>query len=537
MRPQGCTLAAALVASFVIGTGSANGQGTGSGESVFKIARPNVVTIKTSKGSGSGFVVNVTPVTEYSKGWREAFGVCLKELGIGTSTTKGAIADKTFIVTAYHVVANAQSIEIIDSSGHRSIPSLAYGYDEARDIAVLVVNSRIAEGLCLADYSRTNVGATVFVVGNPLGLLEDSMTAGILSAKRTAEDVPLIQFNAPISPGNSGGPVLNDKGEVIGMVLATIEDGQALNFGLASPIIKAALCMSKPSSKPSDFPLPSTRDKPIRSDSGGSSSVSGWPEAVKKAKYSGLVATIVNRGFAEFWKWILQYYDDISEESFNGSISLARLDSFTKLFPGSPSEFLPDGGQIMANTMDRSFGSECLERLHTVRLAALDYAKAEGRVFFEWQRLKVGAGERLDEYDELRVSASERFLNALQELHAFLLKSPYFSDAEYLTNLLEPVLMIVHGPTLDGLAHPDFAFTRTARIGYSTSSSVFRKDDVILGVRLASADEFMKIAGWRSVVEWFDKTRPNGRVAFQVRRGPDVIIVYGQYSAADHRGG
>ena len=80
------------------------------------------------------------------------------------------------------------------------------------------------------------MGEPVFVIGNPLGL-EHTLTTGIVSARRTYEGKKWIQMSAPISPGNSGGPVFDGKGKVIGVATAVIHGyGRAQNLNLAVPV-------------------------------------------------------------------------------------------------------------------------------------------------------------------------------------------------------------------------------------------------------------------------------------------------------------
>lgn len=75
------------------------------------------------------------------------------------------------------------------------------------------------------------VGSKVYAIGNPRGL-EGTISDGILSGKRENEGIEYLQITAPISPGNSGGPVLNEKGEVIGVSTFTFKNSQNLNFAM-----------------------------------------------------------------------------------------------------------------------------------------------------------------------------------------------------------------------------------------------------------------------------------------------------------------
>jgi len=84
------------------------------------------------------------------------------------------------------------------------------------------------------------VGDEVFVVGNPYGL-EGTLSQGIMSGLRSVGPDSLLQITAPISPGSSGGQVLNSQGEVIGVAVATLTDGQNLNFAIPVSYLKAFL--------------------------------------------------------------------------------------------------------------------------------------------------------------------------------------------------------------------------------------------------------------------------------------------------------
>jgi S1-C subfamily serine protease len=89
----------------------------------------------------------------------------------------------------------------------------------------------------LGDSEKVTVGESAVSIGNPLGL-EHTLTTGVVSSRRSYRGKNWIQISAPISPGNSGGPVFNERGEVIGITTATIGGGfvPAQNLNLAVPI-------------------------------------------------------------------------------------------------------------------------------------------------------------------------------------------------------------------------------------------------------------------------------------------------------------
>ena len=102
--------------------------------------------------------------------------------------------------------------------------------------------------LTLGDSDTVRIGETVYVAGNPKGL-EGTFSDGIISSRRDKLTKERLQMTAPISPGSSGGPVLNRKGEVIGVSFMTLQGGQNLNFAIPSKYLKKLLEQKK-SAKP-----------------------------------------------------------------------------------------------------------------------------------------------------------------------------------------------------------------------------------------------------------------------------------------------
>src|SRR5207302_1030236 len=104
--------------------------------------------------------------------------------------------------------------------------------DEKKDLAILKVISSDVRALKLGDSDKVAIGSSIVVMGNPEGL-EKSVTNGLVSGLRTIEEnQKLFQISAPISHGSSGGPVFDDNGQVIGVVVAFLKDGQNLNFAI-----------------------------------------------------------------------------------------------------------------------------------------------------------------------------------------------------------------------------------------------------------------------------------------------------------------
>ena len=113
--------------------------------------------------------------------------------------------------------------------------------DEEHELAILQVSAPAVEPLPIGDSKSVTVGEKIYVTGNPLGVLEGTFSDGIISAIRELNAKTLFQVTAPIAEGNSGGPVLNAEGEVIGVSIGTIPAGQNLNFAIPSIYLKALI--------------------------------------------------------------------------------------------------------------------------------------------------------------------------------------------------------------------------------------------------------------------------------------------------------
>jgi S1-C subfamily serine protease len=144
------------------------------------------------------------------------------------------------IITCNHVVSSAVSINVTFSNGNKYTAALK-GANANTDVAVLTTNAPQGEykPLLIVSSSKLRVGDPVIVIGTPYGL-EGSMSNGIVSATNRTISVDeqttmtnMIQTTAPLNPGNSGGPLMDYQGQVIGMADAIIQESQGI--GLAVP--------------------------------------------------------------------------------------------------------------------------------------------------------------------------------------------------------------------------------------------------------------------------------------------------------------
>lgn len=161
----------------------------------------------------------------------------------------GFLVAPNLLVTNAHV-ANAGNPVL--ATGPVRIPLKIVNLDTKNDLATLSFTADLtSKPLSLASQA-VNPGEQVYVIGNPEGL-EKTISQGIVSALRTDDGRELIQITAPISHGSSGGPVFNEKGEVIGVAVGMLGDGQNLNF--AVPVKYVSQLLAKKANSQEQFDL------------------------------------------------------------------------------------------------------------------------------------------------------------------------------------------------------------------------------------------------------------------------------------------
>ena len=145
-----------------------------------------------------------------------------------------------YIATCAHVVSGAKQLTVT-LNDDTSYEATIVGTDVRNDIAIIKIDAENLTPAALGDSAMLTVGEDVIAIGNPLGELRGTATSGIISAvKRTIEvegvEMELIQTDAAISPGNSGGGLFNASGKLIGIVNAKVSDSRAEGLGFAIPI-------------------------------------------------------------------------------------------------------------------------------------------------------------------------------------------------------------------------------------------------------------------------------------------------------------
>ena len=145
------------------------------------------------------------------------------------------IEDGNKIVTNYHVIAGTTSVRIKLTNGSVSSINTVLGINTEQDLAIL--ESSIKGNPLTLSIKTPEIGQDIIAIGNPIGL-EGTLSVGIVSGLRNDEDLVYYQVTAPISPGSSGGPIINEFGEVIGVSTFFVEGGQNLNFAMPAIYIK-----------------------------------------------------------------------------------------------------------------------------------------------------------------------------------------------------------------------------------------------------------------------------------------------------------
>jgi 2-alkenal reductase len=166
-----------------------------------------------------------------------------------TSTGSGAIISTDgYIVTNNHVIEGASRLRVLyaDGTGH---DATLIGTDPLNDIAVIQVTDPVPTIMVLGDSDALRQGEPVVAIGSPLGSYRNTVTVGVVSAlnRNVGNDAPegLIQTDAAINNGNSGGPLLNARGEIIGINTlvvrgssSSMDTAQGLGFAVPSTIVR-----------------------------------------------------------------------------------------------------------------------------------------------------------------------------------------------------------------------------------------------------------------------------------------------------------
>ena len=168
---------------------------------------------------------------------------------MGQYVTEGAgsgviIKENGYIITNNHVVAGASNI-IVTTTDETEYEATLIGADADTDVAVIKINAKGLKAATMGNSDQLNVGDLAVAIGNPLGELGGTVTAGIISALDRSLSIDgktmrLLQTDTSINPGNSGGGLFNQYGQLIGVVVAKSSGSDVEGLGFAIPINRAA---------------------------------------------------------------------------------------------------------------------------------------------------------------------------------------------------------------------------------------------------------------------------------------------------------
>ena len=202
------------------------------------VASGGMTTSQVSEMVSPSVVVITTEQVVYSQwSW---YGQNQVESGAGSGVI---ISSDGYILTCAHVVSGASQITV--TIGDTDYTATVVGKDDTSDVAVLKIDATGLTPATVGDSDSLSVGDSVLAVGNPLGQLGGTVTSGIVSALNrsvtirgtsSTNTMSLIQMDASVSPGNSGGGLFNMNGELIGLVNAKSSSSDAEGLGFAIPI-------------------------------------------------------------------------------------------------------------------------------------------------------------------------------------------------------------------------------------------------------------------------------------------------------------
>jgi S1-C subfamily serine protease len=187
--------------------------------------------------SVANVVENVSPAVVHvsiKRGVRDRRG---REMEVGGSGSGVIITPDGYIVTNCHVVENASEVDVILNDGMHCT-AMVVGKDAATDIALLSVGQSGLSAIPMGDSGKLRVGQVAIAIGSPLGF-QSTVTAGVISALgrsmrslngRLIEDI--IQTDAALNPGNSGGPLVDSRSRMIGLNTAIIQMAQGICFAI-----------------------------------------------------------------------------------------------------------------------------------------------------------------------------------------------------------------------------------------------------------------------------------------------------------------
>ena len=482
----------------------ASGQANSEAAQVFEQTSGAVVTINCDQSSGTGFIIDLLPQNQYLNDWNTKLLANFRDIGLVPETYSDDQAtlflkSKSFIVTALHVIDDTEQIQIVFKDKTTILAHTVFGVNENIDLAILVCDiPPPSKPLELANYSETKIGSNAYVIGSPLGVLTSSITSGIVSGKRALDGQDILQYSTPISEGNSGGPIVNNVGQVIGVVTSSIRDTQNINLGIGSPQVKYALINTSERRLPSYFKSNSKALNPTESPSSKESI------EVSRKLYTGGASELFNVLLKAYIRWNadfenalvsgqVKYYDGQSQ----GDIFRQQIKMVTSI-PFSANQANLHSG------LSSEERSKLFEALTGINLISVD-------VGFSMSLLAISARYPLATSEEEILSQAEdyysnhlRLYNSIRSLLP-LIGEPASNqfDLESFVEGLHPGVRCFFLTNFK--IHPDFASPLDAVCAKTTEKWNIRKGDRIVEIRRAFDGSGTKVSNWEDIWEYLLK--------------------------------
>lgn len=209
----------------------------------------------------------VVTIINQQKSQTDLFG---NQVPGGTAEGSGfVISHSGDILTNFHVIDQEQSLKVVFSDGRR-VPARLVRGDQLSDLAVIKVNASVPAVLRFGDSSKLQPGQPLLAIGSALGQFRNTVTAGVVSALGRSITEPdqvtihdMVQTDAAINQGNSGGPLLDDRGEVVGINTAITRGTQQSDpFGASQSVVAEGLGFAISSSTAEKVALRLEQNKP-----------------------------------------------------------------------------------------------------------------------------------------------------------------------------------------------------------------------------------------------------------------------------------
>jgi len=448
---------------------------------------------------------------------KEIYAKC-KDAVVKIETDKGTgtgffYLEDNLIATCYHVIGDASKIEVKDTAGHTWKVDSVY-FDKDLDAALLRVSGPPAKHLSSADPATVSVGDDLAVIGNPLGVLEQTLTTGVLSARRETKEVTLYQTSAAISPGSSGSPLLTSSGTVLGFISFTFTEGQSLNMAVGC---SAMVGLLKKDAQPVSLFLESV-SKEKQEEKNREAAPSASPAVSPTKAY----VSVVNRINSAFQNWTITW--------LRTSTSVYPSDIDNKHLLGVANEFLESlGGEEIKQMMD-TFDAKSAwinDGERTGLAKVLSIIDEEGRQLFdaEVEYHIALVNERIGEIRRAKsvfIDKDARLRNNIAVLINWGTDQKWFSADEYAKSVNTAATLSGFDFEPKTFVIPDPLFPYRTQIGFS-SGKPFYTADVILGVRLKKDSDFLTVKSWADF-SIFYRSLPAGKSDLVIRINRDGNI-------------